>query len=158
MTTTLPHKSSARYPLDPNSRIFVLNFDIINGPDLLNRMCANRCASLNPDIGSKYHDFQRVAIGDGILLWYNQIGISALGMAENTFVESPRAGHRSGYWDIPMSKSWRDLRSPVPFDEMDNMMGNKVSERGIIQSTVFDLTTLDHVAAHAVFNLAMRRT
>jgi hypothetical protein len=52
-------------------------------------MCANRCASLNPDIGSKFHDFQRVAIGDGILLWYNQIGISALGIAENTFVESP---------------------------------------------------------------------
>jgi hypothetical protein len=158
MTTTSPIQSVGRYELDPKAGIYLINFDTVNGLELYTRMTANHWASLNPDPGSQWNDIHRVSIGDGFLFWFNENGITNLGVAQNTPVFSQPRGHRCGYWDVSMGKSWRTLDKVVTFPEMDNLMLNRISAHGIIQWTILELTHFGHAEAHQVFSLAMSRT
>jgi hypothetical protein len=98
--------------------------------------------------------YQECLDWDGFLFWLNDQGITTLGMAENTPVFTQPPGHRCGYWDIPMSKSWRDLESVITFGEFDQMMLNRINS-GVMGWTLFRLTRFGRAEAHQVYQTAM---
>jgi len=151
-------KSTGPFDLDSDARIFLINFDIVNGYDLMARMLNNHYASLHNADHSKYQHIERATTGDGFLYWYNRAGISLVSRAEGTLIKTPRPGHTSEVWDIPMGSSWREMRREIPFSKTDEMMGYKLSECGIIQWTIFELTHFGHAEAHEVFKKAMSLT
>ena len=156
MITASPIQSAGRYELDPKAGIYLINFDIVNGLELYTRMTANHWASLNPDPRSQWHDIHRVSIGDGFLFWLNDQGITTLGVAENTPVFTQPPGHRCGYWDIPMGKSWRDLDPVITFAEFNQMMLNRI-DCGVMGWALFRLTQFGRAEAHQVYQTAMSR-
>jgi hypothetical protein len=71
-------------------------------------------------------------------------------MVEETPIFTQPPGHRCGYWDIPMSKSWRDLDPVITFAEFNEMMLGRVN-CGVTGWTLFRLTGFGHEEAHQVY-------
>ena len=67
-------------------------------------------------------------------------------MAENTPIFTQPPGHRCGYWDILMSKSWRDLDPVITFPAFDQMMLNRM-DCGVMGWTLFRLTRFGRAEA-----------
>jgi hypothetical protein len=125
------------FRVGPAARIFVIKFDTVNGLELMTRMLNQQSASRHNSDGSKWQHMLRAVIGDGFLFWYNRAGASVVGKAVGLMRQIPR-GHIS---PIIGTSRWApsgvQMRRELTFQQIDNMMGNRISERGIIQWTIF---------------------